>query len=385
MIAMALLAPKVGYAEPEFGWNGSSFIKDSDEGFFIKFGGRIMSDWALNSGDSSLDAAVSGIEDGTRFRRVRLFSAGTIYHVVEYKLQFDFAGGDVAFKDVFIGLKGIPFVGGIRVGHQYEPAGLETITSSKVITFMERASVSTLMPERNTGIQAFNKLADDRLVLAVGMFTASNEYGDAVGNDYAWTGRVAGLPIKNEENNRLLHLGVSGSYREAEDGEFQVKAKPENPIAPSFLDTEIIFADTITLLGTEAAGIWGPISLQGEYAFVSVVSDSAGDPNFSSYYVQAAYTLTGEARGYKSAQMGGIVPKRNYDGKGGIGAFELAARYSTMDLSDEQVLGGEYSVLTLGVNWYLNPYTRVMVNYAYTDYTGVGKMKSLMTRFQVSF
>ncbi|MCH7550042.1 MAG: hypothetical protein IH969_11010, partial [Candidatus Krumholzibacteriota bacterium] len=186
-LTTAVSGAGVASAEVKVGWKGSTYIQDDEAGYKIRIGGRIMNDWIWNDADSLLD--------GTFFRRARLYSAGDIYHNVFYKIQFDFAGGDADFKDVFIGVKKIPVLGAVLVGHQYEPAGLETITSSKYITFMERASVSTLMPERHTGIAMSRQWPEDKVTLSVGGFQNSDDFGTARGDDYAVTGRVTYAPI----------------------------------------------------------------------------------------------------------------------------------------------------------------------------------------------
>jgi len=381
--------PSASTAEAMFGWKGSTYIKDEEKGYSIKFGGRIMSDWVINSPDDDFDAAFSTHEDGTRFRRVRFYSSGTMYHVSEYKLQLDFAKGEIAFKDVFVGLKKVPVVGSIRVGHQYEPIGLETVTSSKVITFIERASVTTLFPERKTGALITRKFKSNDVVLRAGVFTNSSSSGDVNDPTASITGRLTARPYVSDEGDEYVHVGVAASRKNApEDMVFRIKAKTENPIGPTVADTDTILADNVTLFGGEAVAVFGPVSLQGEVAmasFTSASGDSTGDPGFMSYYVQGTWTLTGEHREYKDGVMEGITPAKNYDGKGGSGAVELAARISMMDLTDGNVMGGEFLTFTGGVNWYLNPYTRVMVNYSYTDVDGVGTMNSFMTRFQISF
>ena len=72
-------------------------------------------------------------------------------------------------------------------------------------------------------------------------------------------------------------------------------------------------------------------------------------------------------------------------GQGGFGALEVAVRYSSLDLTDAGVVGGELEDLTIGFNWHLNPNTRVMVNYVNADVDGVGKADVFMTRFQIDF
>ena len=110
----------------------------------VKFGGRIM-----------YDMATWGAEEfeytGSEFRRVRLYSSGKMYGTVKYKLQLDFSGGKISFKDVWIELNKLPIQGNLRVGHFKEPLRLEALTSSKYITFMERGLPIAMSPERNTG------------------------------------------------------------------------------------------------------------------------------------------------------------------------------------------------------------------------------------------
>lgn len=56
-----------------------------------------------------------------------------------------------------------------------------------------------------------------------------------------------------------------------------------------------------------------------------------------------------------------------------------------VDLSDAEIAGGEEQNITAGLNWYLNRYTRVMLNYVYADVEDVGAAHQLLARFQVEF
>jgi len=130
----------------------------------------------------------------------------------------------------------------------------------------------------------------------------------------------------------------------------------------------------------------GPFSLQGEYIHSAVDSEQAGDPDFSGFYAYASYFLTGEHRPYKNTagKFSRVKPKKNF-GAGGPGAWELAARYSHLDLNDEDIEGGELDDITVGLNWYLNPNTRIMWNYVHTDLDGVGDADAFQMRAQVDF
>lgn len=101
----------------------------------------------------------------------------------------------------------------------------------------------------------------------------------------------------------------------------------------------------------------------------------------------AAICLTGEHRPYRTERgiFGGIQPKNNFGSNGGWGAWEVAARYSHIDLNDKGVGGGELGDFTFGMNWYLNPNVRFMFNYVHADLEDSGEANIIQSRFQVAF
>ena len=62
-----------------------------------------------------------------------------------------------------------------------------------------------------------------------------------------------------------------------------------------------------------------------------------------------------------------VKPKKNFKWGESLGAIELAARYSALDLADEDISGGRLQDTTVGVNWYLNPNMRIMLNYVHSE------------------
>jgi phosphate-selective porin OprO/OprP len=171
-------------------------------------------------------------------------------------------------------------------------------------------------------------------------------------------------------------------------------SKPEANLAPNFIAATVP-TESYDLLGAEVAWVAGPLTLQGEYTQASLDGDAGttSDPDFAGYYLQASYFLTGESRPYKKAQgcFDGIKPKENAFGAGGgLGAWEVAARISSLDLDDDGTDGGELDDLTFGVNWYLNANTRFMIDYilASLDPTAGapdGDTSILAFRWQVNF
>jgi len=365
--------------------------------FKFQIGGRIMNDWTFNSADDDFKSQEQEPGDGVEFRRARLFFSGLIYDRVKFKAQYDFAGQDVDFKDVYMGLIRLPVVGNVNVGHFYEPFSLEVLTSSKYITFMERSlAAETFGPERNTGIAFYDDALDGRMTWAVGAFRPTDDGGDLVGSDdgYDVTFRLTGTPWNEDKGRKLLHLGFAYTYQEPDNGVVRFRSRPENHQTDRFIDTGNFSAEDTSIYGLEAALVLNSLSVQGEYMRADVRRPAGfSDPDFSGYYIEAAYYLTGENRSYKDGAFGRTKVKKNFLEGGGWGAWQVALRYSSVDLNDAGISGGEEDNITVGLNWHLNNHTRVMLNYVKADIENSfeekniaeGGLDMVMTRFQIDF
>jgi phosphate-selective porin OprO/OprP len=418
-------------------WSNGLNIQSKDGKHKIKIGGRIQVDFASISSPKSdfVDAleqeqGANLVGFGAEFRRARLFVSGTVYRIIQFKAQYDFAGGDADFKDVWLGLTKVPYVGHIRVGHMKEPFSLEDLTSSKYITFMERALPNIFAPGRNTGIRLHNTaFKSKRLWWGVGVFQDVNDFGDSFNNyqDWNFTGRIAGTPFYRDKGRKLLHLGFGYSHQFRNNRRFALRyrARPEahitdvRPLTTTAGGTPRLNTSGIDLINPEMAFVWGPFSVQGEYfwsfvnakrqTFTQVIPLFPGNPTsplirnvtvlnpqlkgsnpyFQGGYLFASFFLTGENRKYslKSATFGRIKPKRNFDLRGGPGAWEVAFRWSYLNLNSRVssdpipiagtpffntgpqrgVRGGIENNFTVALNWYLTPNTRWMLNYIYCD------------------
>jgi phosphate-selective porin OprO/OprP len=202
----------------------------------------------------------------------------------------------------------------------------------------------------------------------------NDDAGVSSSDDEAWylSGRIAWAPIMQEQTT--FHVGVSGGHREPDqNGErFDFDSRAENAIqSTDSVSANFANADSADTYGLEAALVYGPFSLQGEYFFMDADRNGGNsDLEFDGAYVQASYFLTGERRPYsaKNGAFGRVAPKAPFDiRKGDWGAWELAARYSTIDVSDNDVLGGEMDNYTVGLNWYLSKNARIMANYISVD------------------
>jgi phosphate-selective porin OprO/OprP len=371
-------------------WNKGLRFQSENGNFKLKVGGRIMNDWAWMTEEQDIEKTLGNNVDTTEQRRARFYMAGTIYENIGYKLQLDWAGGNANFKDVFIELKKVPLLGNFRVGHTKEPYSLEMMNSSKYMTFLERGLTHAFTPDRNTGFRVYNHALNKRISWSAGVFRNANSFGDSDNDDnrrtqggYSFSGRITGLPWYEDDGAKLIHTGISYSHQNAftnddgagvdEETGFQFSAKPEINTANTFVDTGRFAADSSNLYNPELAIVYGPFSFQTEYTFadINLKRGTESDPHFTAFYAYGSYFLTGEHRVYKREKgaFRRIKPNKNFRwGRGnGKGALELAARYSEIDLSNQGINGGRMQDTTLGVNWYLNPNTRVTMNYVHAN------------------
>jgi len=391
-------------------WNNGMRLESEDGAFKLQIGGRILNDWAATHADQSLEQAFDGqtLEGtGTEMRHARFCMGGILYNQFTFKADYDFAGTAANFKDVWIGLKNIPGLGELRVGHQKEPFSMETMNSLPYTTFMERGLPVAFVPGRNTGVTIHDSLSDGRLGWGVGVFKdVSDSDGFDDQSDYNVTGRVTGMLFADEDRSRLVHLGAAYSHQfRDEENSLRYRSKPGANMAEVYVvDTGSIKGVTdVDLMGPEIALVSGPFSVQAEYVHAWLNRTAADNLDFYGYYAFCSYFLTGEHRIYKMDEAGGefsrMIPIRPFQFKGGgWGAWEVALRYGFMDGNDGEIQGGQEQNYTLGVNWYMNPNLRVMFNYVLARINDRDIVKSdavtvidgentesYMMRFQVDF
>lgn len=326
----------------------------------IRIGGRIQIDAATYNGD------IAGHSDGTEIRRARLFAQGNLGKAWGYKLQYDFADDIVidGLRDAYLDFKGFESFK-IRVGHTKESFSLQNMTSSKYVLFTERALPIVFTRGRNLGLELSHN--DNNWSAALGLF-GRGVNGAELDNDegFGVSSRATYAPIN--EGNRVLHLGVTAAYRSTGSIDaLRFRVRPESHLTNTRLvDTGLFDADSYNRFVGEAAFISGPFHVQGEYYYTSVDRDIStnADLDFSGFYVEGGWFLTGESMNYKPSKgiYSRVTPK-GIVGKGGIGAWQVALRFSSLDLTDKDVIGGEEDNFTLGLNWYATPNIRFAANY----------------------
>lgn len=210
---------------------------------------------------------------------------------------------------------------------------------------------------------------------ATGFTAATN------GEQMGIAARLAGTPLRGFD--WLIHVGVNytGVINPADAGAtaavryaVQLRDRPELRVdGTRLIDTGALNAQGASATGFELAGQYKSAFIQGEaftynvrrYAPVSGVTN----PTFKGWYVEGGWSITGEAQKYntQTAAFDAVTARASFDPKAGNwGAFELVARYSTIDLNYHQtaaltadrVLGGQQDITSLGLDWQLNTAVR---------------------------
>lgn len=354
--------------------------------------GRVMVDAGWVTEDGAAD-----IGDDTDVRHLWLGFSGKFGGDWRYKVQTSIDNNALGVKDAYIafdGVKNMP----IMVGNFYENNGLEIMSGNLNTTFMEGGSgITAFRTLRHLGVSV--DPYGDNWGAQIGVFGDGVADPAVAANDEGWAFAARGhfAPVMSKE--MLLHLGGSYRYRTpdspAESVRFRASGE-SHVIGETLVDTgNITGVENYTTTALEAMYRWGGLTLMSEYN-VNELSRSAGaEPSFNGGYVSLGWTLTGEAREYnaKRGTVGKLKPNSPLAmGGEGLGAWEVAARFNTLDLTDETVAGGEMDSVTLGLNWYPNQFARFMLNYVRNDIDSTGPVgfrdtdpEYVMVRAQADF
>ena len=337
---------------------------------------------------------------GTNFRRAQFAFVGTAWRDWSYNFTYDFGGNGIE-KSGYIysayiqydGLKGIKF----RMGAYSPPAGIDDSTGNADLVMLERASASDIArniagaPSRN----AASVILQGDTYLAALSYSGSKVGDTAFDEQQAVVGRAGWLAVNNADMHLLLDANFTHVFKLAD-----IAPGANSPTAASFsngpelavdtlktVNTGNIDASSISEWGLETAGNWGAAYGQGGYFHYSIARRASvlPDPSFSGWYALVAWSLTGEPHRYDASVASFRAPRPDHPlGKGGFGAWELAARYSSINLDYQPLValasggiaGGKQDVWSLGLNWYPTDGIRFALNY---DNIKVGHINAPVT------
>jgi len=393
-----------------------------------KFFGRIHLDtWSFNKNTPGINFFENDNgndpQDRIAFRRIRLGMKGDIAGTMFYKVQTEFNDpNDFEYRDLYIGWKELPCNQVLILGNQKRPLGLDHLNSSRYNTFMERPLVIEALNEdtRRLGLAMYGYNNAENMNWTYGVYNLERtaDDGRSIGDSLqlSLNGRISGSPWYDETSGGrgYLHLGAAAMYARPDgdegaggdvnnnDGRFRTRSEVRS--SRRWLDTgRIPNAEHFETAAVEAMLNIGAFQLVSEYQTNWTQVGGGPDLFFHGGYVQASYFLTGEHIPLQrtSGTIGRVKPFENFflvdrmcGGYGwGLGAWQIAARYSHLDITDNNITGGVGNNLTAGLNWWWTPYSRMQANYIYGDITqrgpiggfSSGSFHSFGMRFMVDF
>jgi len=370
--------------------NGLELISPAGD-FRLHIGGRAQADasgFTAGPGPNQppdqggLNPPVAG---AVNMRRGRVRTEFQMYEFYEFAAEYDFVnqlnawneiypqltgvGPNAAVKDLYLQVGDLPVLGTVRIGNQKDPYGLEHLTDSRWLEFMERSySMDAFEGPFNDGylpgVQLSDSAADGRVAWYLGEFAnVTNPFGFTASSGGSVTvGRLVILPIFEDEGRRLLHLGVAGRTMQPQRRQLgydaatgaisgptvpavrfrsrgSVRNGPPGPLNSIYADSGLLIGEWQNMLGLELAASRGPFSVQGEY-FGSWLYDARtpslaadgfengpanaglqpppgtplGTVFYQGGYLEAIWFLTGETRTYllEGSRFGRPIPRRNF-------------------------------------------------------------------------
>ena len=406
-------------------WKGAPLYEDKEAGWSFKPRGRIQYDvgYVSNPNDNII---TRNLGFNTRARRIRLGAEGTIPGGFGYKFEMDFANAATGFGDVILTYapKNKPW--NLIIGNHETWNGLEQISSSRFISFLERAAFNDAFTNtRRIGLSAglVNKAGNMRV--NAGLFTAHSIDGGFDNDGWIGAARAVYSPLMGSNQ---LHFGANFQHREfqtnngstvaASSGQPSTNQLARYRARPFSQTTDVRFVDTANfaaksdnIFGLEAAGIFRSLHVVAEGQYLKSNAYGAGDtfdgddpldffptatalvpngnPSFWGGYLEAGYFLTGETRGYKNGTWDRTKVLKPFS-KDGWGAVQVNARIDYLDLASKKLRngftnnfatgvfspstglgrGGTQLGYLAGLIWIPEDYFRILLNYGHAQIEG---------------
>lgn len=371
---------------------GGLTVRTDDGRFEMKIGGRFHIDaYAFDGCSVNGVDCPNGTDVGGMFlRRGYLSTTGKLYGW-KYKQEFDLAASSNAqatWREAWVSTSALG--GEIMIG-QFKPfRSMEELTSSNEILMMERpySSASALYGGGSVGSRQFQMGAGYKLPFSFGSWGLSvynlHSIGVSANEGIGASTRLTFLPVESERAN--VHLGLVYGQDDANRSGTGVpqtvgvgaatlagRTSSTQVVSPTLALGSAAAGESQTTYSVEAAASFGPGFVQAEYAN-STLGQLTGvaDQDVTSYYLQGSFFITGETKPYKKDRATFGSPKPNSES----GAWEITARYDFIENGDAATKP-EATQITAGVNYYVNPNVRLMLNYS------MGEGETTTTRTEI--
>ncbi len=400
-------------------------IQSADGASSVRVRGTLHFDGRTFGGEGVPETA-----DTWLLRRVRPTIEGTLGGgIFDYRFTPDFSGGRSIILDAYVAARFKPSLV-VTAGKFKVPVGLERIVSSSDLRFIERGFPTSLVPNRDLGVQLSGDFAGGAVSYSAGYFNGVTDGGSSdsgtpadaetdTAGDYA--ARIFFQPFINgdEFNLRGLGFGLGATWVDSTgSGTSTLLPGYRTPGQQTFFSYRGNTAVGATPANaTFAAGerlrlapqlhyCRGSFGVLGEYTTVRqdvarVIGTTvvAGELEHRAWQAQFSWFVTGEEQALR-----GFTPGSTFNvGKTGWGALELVARYHELDIDDAAFAGGADSFANpataaskaasfgVGVNWYPHNAIKLSLGYDQTRFEGGAAAgdrpdeKALFTRFAVNF
>jgi phosphate-selective porin OprO/OprP len=394
---------------------GLKVYHPSDESYWFGVGGRLNFDETIFFGNRNHKQ--EDVQTGANIRRAFLKLHGGVGDCWSYNLTLNFNGHLAKFEDAWINYSGLLEESNLRIG-QFTPLatidGWSSYGTDNDGMFLEPALATTAFSgtswfpgyTHSTANKALGIMVDmpvlDMFTIAATVYqpqqnptllssntSSTNNFQNPGRSDRVGAAaRLTFSPVHTCDT--VYHIGLLGRYQSMNNHRNGVPVAQRNLFGTTpeavarnttmLLNTGDVRARSYNLVAIDALGMWGPVTLAGEYHHTNVQRLPVLNPNptvpgtveflpqngnvkFHGWHVQAGYMITGESREYdfNRGTLHNPTPCCEY------GAWEIAARYSELNLINKEIYGGSEHNLTVGVNWFINENVKLAANYIRAD------------------
>ncbi len=373
------------------------FLRSPDSKYQIRFRGytQLDSRWFSKSEDVTLP-------DSFYFRRVRPIVDGTVAGFVDFRIMPDFANSSLVLQDAYANLRFLPEAQ-LQVGKFKSPFGLERLESATAMWFIERAFPTLLAPNRDLGVMLQGSVREGLFTYQLAFLNGNNDTATTdsdVGDDKDLVGRVFVHPFQELGIEPLQGLGVgfASTYGRPQGSPSTIRSITGQTLFQ--FQTGTSFQSERARYSPQAYWYWGPFALLGEYVLNSTKFQNGVNEQrarSASWQIAGAWVITGENTSWR-----GVIPAESFDLEtGGLGAFEIVGRFSRLNMDGSLYSNNTYINAALypedadewgvGLNWYLNRFIKVALNYEHLDFSNAGDNSDnpsegvFLTRLQLAY
>jgi len=370
-------APLIGAGPDGF------FLSSADKKWVLRIRGYYQADGRFYPSDGNHKTT-----DTFLFRRVRPIFEGTLAEWIDFKVMPDFAGSNLVLQDVYANLHPFGPLGQLEVGKFKAPFGLERLQPATAITFMERSLPTNLVPNRDIGAMLWGDWDNGFLTyqLAAMNGVTDGSSADSDNNDGKdLLARVFAHPFQDTNVEALQGLGLGFAIDWGHETGTPASYKTAGQNTFFAWGNGVSLDEDRLRLTPQLNYYWGPFGLQAEYVVSENTVVGAGrrkdDADVQAWQLTTSWVLTGE-----NASYNGVTPRSPFSPHdGGLGAFEIAARFGQLSVPQDVFDKGfanpftsarEATEAAIGVNWYLNRWLKLVLNYDYTWFDGGARSSS---------